>query len=361
MSCNTGLINLGNTCFMNSALQCLFHIPELEYYFTVPVTVGGVKYSSTFEYQHKFFPRSRSLVLTDLANQTQKLLLALTDPRDTRPVQPISFRKSLSIFKPVFASNQQQDAHECLILILDKLHESLKMKVSINISGNTNNQLEERKMKAFDQYKSYLGLSGYSELNKLFYGQFESTVTCKTCQHSSFTYDPYCSLEIEIPKISGTLYDCLDNYCFSELLQGEDRVSCDSCAKKMDASKTLKIWTLPKILIIQLKRFNGRLIKNNRHISCPMKLNMTKYVTHPIAHTPDRLVQLQLYNLIGTIEHSGNLNGGHYTAKCKIHDADVWKLFNDASVSVVNEKDVVNTNTYVLIYRMDEHTNRFWK
>ena len=360
MSSVVGLSNLGNSCYLNSALQCLFHIPELEQYFTKTVVYDGKQYDNQYCVQHKYFPKNRSNVLTEFGNQYQKLVSAVSDSRDNRPIRPISFRRVLSVFKPVFRTAQQQDAHECLILILDKLHESLKMKVSINITGHTHNQLEERKKTAFDQYKSYLQNTGYSEINKLFYGQFESTVVCSGCNTPSFNYDPYCSLEVEIPQTSGTLYDCLDNYCFNELLQGEDKYNCNVCKTKVDASKMLKIWTLPKVMIIQLKRFNTRLRKNNRHISCPMKLNMTKYVTHPAAHDNNGNVGLQMYNLVGVIEHSGTLTGGHYTAKCKVNGGVGWKLFNDATVSTIPDKEVITTNSYVLVYKMDEHSEGLW-
>lgn len=359
MSSATGLINLGNTCYYNSAIQCLIHIPEIQKYFTEPVTINNTKYGSSYQYQHKYFPRSRSNVLKELSDQFQKLIIALNDTRDSRPVRPMSFRKVLGVFKPVFRTNQQQDAHECMILILDKLHEAIKMQVSINITGDAHNQIEERKKTAFNQYKSYLGNNGFSEINKLFYGQFESTVACKQCNTESFNYDPYCSMEIEIPKTSATLYDCLDNYCFKELLQGEDSYNCAKCKAKTEATKVLKLWTLPKVLIIQLKRFNFKLTKNNRHISCPMKLNMTKYVTHPAAHSQGN-VGLQLYNLVGVIEHSGTLSGGHYISKCKVDGGVGWKLFNDASVNSIQEKEVITTNAYVLVYKMDEHTELLW-
>lgn len=360
MSSAVGLNNLGNSCYQNSALQCLFHIPELEKYFTTPVIHNGKQVDSEYAVQHKYFSKSRSSVLEEFADQFQKLLVAMNDSRDNRPIRPMSFRRALSVFKPVYRTAQQQDAHECMILILDKLHESLKMKVTINITGDAHNELEERKKHAFDQYKMYLSNTGYSIINKMFYGQFESTVVCRVCNHNSFNYDPYCSMEVEIPNTSGTLYDCLDNYCFNELLQGEEQYNCEKCKTKVDANKLLKVWTLPNILIIQLKRFNTKLRKNNRHISCPMKLNMTKYVTHPASKDGHNNVGLQLYDLIGVVEHSGNLQGGHYTAKCKVTGGVGWKLFNDASVSSIQEKDVITTNSYVLIYKMDEHTQYLW-
>jgi hypothetical protein len=95
------------------------------------------------------------------------------------------------------------------------------------------------------------------------------------------------------------------------------------------------------------------------------KLNMNKYVTHPasIASGSDQ-GGIQMYNLISTIEHSGNLRGGHYIAKCNIGqttpNSNSWMIFNDASVHRMDPSKVITPNTYLLIYKMDEHTEKVW-
>ncbi len=376
MALITGLTNEGNTCYMNSALQCLLHIPDIQQYFGLGVQdVSLVPYQS----QIKYFPHNRSNVLREFGDQIQKLMVSLSDESDTRPVRPLSFRRVLSIFKPMYRSAEQQDAHECLTFILDTLHESLKISVSINISGAVRNLGEERKSNAFNQYKNYLSKMGYSEVTKMFCGQFDSTILCKSCGKCSYSYDPYSSMEVEIPDNGNTLYDCLDNYCYQELLSADDAYSCEGCKTKVDATKVLKIWTLPKVMIIQLKRFNSQggpnvmglrnMLKNNRHIQFPTTLNMTKYVTNPTVREPgstgDQINGLQLFNLIGVIEHSGSLHGGHYTAKCDVNgglsQTPRWMSFNDTHVSPIDEASIVSTNAYVLIYRMSEHTQKIWK
>lgn len=358
-----GLLNEGNTCYMNSALQCLMHIPELQQYFLQPVknNDGKIVYDSKYTAQQKYFLINRSMILKEFADQFKNLMVSLCDKDDKRPVRPLSFRKILSIFKPAFKTAEQQDAHECLTIILDTLAESLKMQVSINITGRIRTPVDERKNSAFLQYKNYLQKNGYSDINNLFYGQFDSTVVCKNCESSSYSYDPYNSLEVEIPVGANTLYDCIDKYCYQETLSGDNLYNCDKCKQKSQATKVLKIWTLPNVLIIQLKRFGtiGAITKNNRHIQFPMKLNMSKYLTHPNNATSITNTGLQLFDLIGVIEHSGGLNGGHYIAKCKSGKGE-WLLFNDAAVNPIDENQIVTTNAYVLIYKMDEQTKKLW-
>lgn len=348
-----GLLNEGNTCYMNSALQCIMHVPELKDYF---LTNGGVMYKS----QQKYFLSKRTNILKEFADQFQVLLKSLCDDTDKRPVRPLSFRKILSVFKPIFRTAEQQDAHECMTVILDTLDESLKMSVSINITGTVRTELEERKSSAFNQYKKYLMKNGYSFINSIFYGQLESIIKCANCNHSSYSYDPFSSIEVEIPSGAISVYDCLDNYCYQEQLSSENMYNCDKCSTKSQATKILGLWSLPTVLIIQLKRFgnNHMLVKNNTYINFPNKLNMTKYTAHPNAKDERGNIGLQMYDLIGIIEHSGNLNGGHYTSKCKYNDG--WYNFNDAMVNRIEENQLITPNAYVLFYRMDLPTRKIW-
>ena len=371
-----GLTNEGNTCYMNSALQCLMHIPDLQQYFGVTGSPSAVPGIIPYHAQNKYFMHNRSNVSKEFADQFGKLMVSLSDSNDTRPVRPLSFRRVLAIFKPMYRSAEQQDAHECMTFILDTLHEALRITVSISITGAVRNLGEERRSGAYQQYRNYLSKMGYSEITKVFCGQFDSTIVCKSCGKCSYSYDPYSSMEVEIPDSGNTLYDCLDNYCYQELLSAEDSYSCDGCKTKVDATKVLKIWTLPKVMIIQLKRFNTHgtgvqtrnHLKNNRHIQFPTVLNMTKYVTNPTVRQQAGGVgdinNLQLFNLIGVIEHSGSLHGGHYIAKCDIHGGmsatPQWMMFNDTSVTPIDEQSIVTTNAYVLVYRMTEHTQKGW-
>lgn len=357
-----GLLNEGNTCYMNSALQCLVHIPEIQHYFL----------NGTYEQQQRYFFKSRSNILKEFGDQLKLLLVSLCDENDKRPIRPVSFRKILSIFKPSFATAEQQDAHECLNVILDILSESLKMHVNINISGQIQSSSDDRKVNAFQQYKQFLSKNGYSFVTSHFFGQFDGTITCKRCTKSSYRYDPYSSLEVEIPQTAGSIYDCLDNYCYQEVLSGDNSYHCSTCKQSTDATKLLRIWTLPTILIIQLKRFGnnslgtkmggnsmGNFSKNNKYIHFPKQLNMTKYVTHPVAVDENNKIRgLQMYDLIGIVEHSGTLHGGHYVAKCLVNGK--WLLFNDGAVSAMTENQLITPNGYVLIYRMDAHTQQLW-
>lgn len=334
----TGLVNIGNTCYLNAVLQCICRVPEMYKYFTV-----------TYQQQTQYFPK-RTNIMKAFAKQFYNLITSLHDRQDTRPIQPQTFRRLLGIFNTDFLSSRQQDAHECLLLIMNKLHESIKIQVIINIEGTVTSKYQYHKKKAYEQYKKFLEITGYSEINKLFYGQYKSSIKCEKCENITYKYDPYCTIEIQIPENAVTLYDCLDKFCCNEKLEKNESYNCDNCkTKNTTATKKLKLWNVPQILIVQLKRFKHDYTKLNKHIHCPHLLNLTKYTSQPDKPTTPNNINIQMMTLISTIEHSGNLNAGHYIAKCKTTSG--WKLFNDAHVTPIPTNNVITKNTYILMYK----------
>ncbi|XP_069693943.1 ubiquitin carboxyl-terminal hydrolase 15-like isoform X2 [Periplaneta americana] len=143
------------------------------------------------------------------------------------------------------------------------------------------------------------------------------------------------------------LKDCIELYTTREKLGADDAWYCPTCKKHQQATKKFDLWSLPKILIIHLKRFvynRYRREKVDRTVLYPMRgLNMSEFVlnkTHPEA----------MYDLIGVCNHFGGLGGGHYTASCQNQNDQKWYLFDDNSVSELSEHAVVSSAAYVLFY-----------
>lgn len=57
------------------------------------------------------------------------------------------------------------------------------------------------------------------------------------------------------------------------------------------------------------------------------------------------------YNLYAVINHYGHLDGGHYTAYCKLED-NKWYSFDDSNVTEMKESDVCATSAYMLFYTL---------
>jgi ubiquitin C-terminal hydrolase len=283
------------------------------------------------------------------------------------PVRPIELLKLLAMFNPSFSGGVQSDAQECLTTILYTLHVALRLNVRITIeNGNGNSKNYDQMRSGLKQYESHLKHDGYSAMDDIFGSQFESRLTCKRCGHIWSSFDPYSLLPVEISQKALTLYDCLDQFMAVEQMENVD---CERCSKEYGKSmvtKQFRLWTLPKMLVIQLKRFDPMMRKINQFIQAPKILNLSHYISHPsvVSQIETNPKALQFYNLKCVVCHSGQLHGGHYTAKCCRSDGK-WYDFNDERVSVIPVDQVDQTLqsplNYILFYEMSPETRSFWK
>lgn len=155
-----------------------------------------------------------------------------------------------------------------------------------------------------------------------------------------------------------TLEQCLNLFTKPEVLAPEEAWYCPKCNQHREASKQLMLWRLPNILIIQLKRFSFRTFiwrdKINDLVDFPVRgLDLTTFC---IGQKEDH--QRPIYDLYAVINHYGGMIGGHYTAYARLPNdknsqrSDVgWRLFDDSTVTSVDESQVVTRYAYVLFYR----------
>ncbi|KAM9855932.1 ubiquitin carboxyl-terminal hydrolase 19 isoform 3-T3 [Aulostomus maculatus] len=156
-----------------------------------------------------------------------------------------------------------------------------------------------------------------------------------------------------------TLEQCLNLFTKPEVLAPEEAWYCPKCQQHREASKQLLLWRLPNILIIQLKRFSFRSFiwrdKINDMVDFPVKnLDLSKFCIGQ----KDEMQHPPIYDLYAVINHYGGMIGGHYTAYARLPSdknsqrSDVgWRLFDDSTVTMVEESQVVTRYAYVLFYR----------
>lgn len=163
-------------------------------------------------------------------------------------------------------------------------------------------------------------------------GSLESTVTCLSCSHESITCFPFISLslEMETSQTPQKVSDLLLNFQKDEFL--EDMIDCDKCCIKRKSKKKLCVKELPKLLVIHLKRFNG-MRKNNSPI----------YI--------DKFIQVngKKFRLFGLCNHSGTMNGGHYTATCRRRDS-MWAVCNDNIIQKISDLPHSTPVAYILFF-----------
>jgi ubiquitin C-terminal hydrolase len=200
----------------------------------------------------------------------------------------------------------------------------------------------------------------YSECLDLLYGIQMSVITEIGSRNDgskilSAKPEPYSVLNMCIPERveSGqiTLHDCFNKYCESEQLDGENAWFNDATGKKQPVNKSILFWSMPEIMVIDLKRFvptsnYGRYKKNNTHIDIPLEgASFAKYVR---GYSPEKYV----YDLYGVCNHHGSINGGHYTATVRVADGR-WFNFNDERVGEIVPKmtHLDGSAPYCLFYR----------
>jgi len=332
-----GLVNVGNTCFLNSILQCLSHTLKLTDYFLSKKYVDDYDNINKNKKEYKLL--NSYINLMNNCWQVNQL------------IKPKTFLDNLSLYISKYSKLQQQDSHECLIYILDKLHKALAYEVDVCISGEPKTKHDQLMKTSLESWKKFYK-NDYSYIIELFNGMIYTQINCisDNCKYSDDIFEPFNSLSLDIPFQNSINPTNLDE-CLTHYFQNDEKIQswrCEKCNNN-GCDKSSKLWSLPNYLIIQLKRFDNtskNVSKNNKEIEFPIDdLNLTKYISKD-KNDPNNYI----YSLYAVNYHTGSLNSGHYWSSCKNLDNN-WYLFNDGHVTKTNpSSDAFYKDAYLLFY-----------
>uniref|UniRef100_A0A3B3URK3 Ubiquitin carboxyl-terminal hydrolase 8 n=1 Tax=Poecilia latipinna TaxID=48699 RepID=A0A3B3URK3_9TELE len=330
----TGLRNLGNTCYMNSILQCLCNTPRMADYFNNNLYLEDINRSNILGHKG------------EVAEEFGVIMKALWAGL-YKCISPRDFKSTIGKINDQFAGYDQQDSQELLLFLMDGLHEDL------NKADNRKRYKEEENDHLDDQNAANVAWNKHKLLNEsiivaLFQGQFKSTVQCLTCHRKSRTFETFMYLSLPLASTSKcSLQDCLRLFSKEEKLTDNNKVFCRHCKAHRDSTKKLEIWKVPPIVLVHLKRFSyeGRWRqKLQTSVDFPLdSLDLAQYVIGPKQN-------LRRYNLYAVSNHYGGLDGGHYTAYCKNSLKQRWYKFDDHEVTEISSSSVKSSAAYILFY-----------
>ena len=181
-----GLKNLGNTCYINSSLQCLSNTEDLTKYFL----------NGDFA---KEINSSNSGSKGEISNAYYKLINKMWKGTN-QILSPNDLRYTLCKKEEKFRNNEQQDSQEFLLCLLDNLHDDLNRVTNKQYKELKEKQKDETVEQASNRYWEYHKSREDSIIVDLFQGQYKSTIKCLTCGNESITFDIYMNLQLPIPS-----------------------------------------------------------------------------------------------------------------------------------------------------------------
>ncbi|CAG9333065.1 unnamed protein product [Blepharisma stoltei] len=328
-----GLENLGKTCFVNSALQCLSNCQPLTDYFLSGVYEDEINMHNPHGTQGELTLSVAEVITTQWIESYDCIV-------------PKNLVETIYKYGSQFDRETEQDVHEFLSFLLDKMHEDLNrvgkspMLNGLKISGNSEELLAA---KAWQDH-----LKGNSSvIVDLFQGQLKSTLVCQECSYLSRKFDVFMYLSLPLTKLTGmiTLQECLNEFTKDENL--EKGWICPQCERPVVSNKKFDIWKVPPILIIHLKRFKyiqGNFGKNKAFVDFPVVgLDLSGFVSSEQKEPP-------IYDLFAKIDHEGKLKAGHYYAVARNCRDNKWYKFDDEDVCETEESEIVNDKAYLLFY-----------
>ncbi|XP_027931649.1 ubiquitin carboxyl-terminal hydrolase 13-like isoform X2 [Vigna unguiculata] len=283
-----GLKNQGATCYMNSLLQTLYHIPYFrKAVYHMPTTENDMPSGSIpLALQSLFY----KLQYSDTSVATKEL--------------------TKSFGWDTYDSFMQHDVQELNRVLCEKLEDKMKGTV---VEGT---------------------------IQKLFEGHHMNYIECINVDYKSTRKESFYDLQLDV-KGCRDVYASFDKYVEVESLEGDNKYHAEQYGLQ-DAKKGVLFIDFPPVLQLQLKRFEydfmrDTMVKINDRYEFPLQLDLDRDDGKYLSPDADRTVR-NLYTLHSVLVHSGGVHGGHYYAFIRPTLSEQWYKFDDERVTKEDNK-----------------------
>ncbi|TYZ61681.1 hypothetical protein PybrP1_005693 [[Pythium] brassicae (nom. inval.)] len=286
---SVGLSNLGNTCYMNSALQCLSNTQLLAEYFLSGMYLDDINRTSTLGLQGK------------LAEVFGKLAEDMWCSKQ-KSISPRNFKKSIGKFNEAFRGSEQQDSQELLAFLLSGLSEDLNRITEKPYVDQPDSDGRYDADLADEWWRNHLRRE-VSIIVALFTGQYKSLLTCSVCGFKSARFEPFTFLQVPLPEpthntvtvllvlangmtptkvsvrltISATIYDlkhalmnlCHDEFSLPQVSEADIKL-CEFSGSmilsfKADSRRIGQIRSIDRLIAFQLEPLDADVAMATRH------------------------------------------------------------------------------------------------
>ncbi|XP_068280587.1 ubiquitin carboxyl-terminal hydrolase 42-like [Nyctibius grandis] len=298
-----GLHNMGNTCFLNSVLQCLTYTPPL------------ANYLLSLEHSKSCLQQGFCMMCRMEAHVYQVLRTSGS------AIQPWAVVRVLTRIGQHFQLGRQEDAHEFLRYTVSAMQRAC-------LSGISNLDISSQ---------------ATTIVHQIFGGFLRSRVTCLSCKAVSDSHEAFLDVSLDI-KAASSVTAALEDFVKPEQLDGENCFKCSKCDKMVAASKRFTVHRAPNVLTMCLKRFEdftGR--KISKVVEYPEYLDLRPYMSQTAGEP-------LIYSLYAVLVHSGgSCYAGHYFCYAKVSNGR-WYKMDDMSVHGCSIKKVLMQQAYLLFY-----------
>ena len=330
-----GLKNVGQICYMNSILQCLLHIPQLNGFFinNYPEDKNKLKIiNKDIETEGRLCEEYHKIVMDIYKQQPKKSFIS---PKDFN-----------TFLRQINRNFEEVNIKEFLSYLFQIMHAELNYNEDQKLKNVPKcNQIIEKE--SFDFSMAVSNDLNLSIISYLFYGILKSTTICKSCQNTFYNFQYFQTLSFPTFNFKDNMFNIyrgFKEFIKPNIMSEEDKYYCQICKGLRDMNIINKIYFSPPYLIIHLDYGENKKYKP-KEVYFGGQIDISEFMDKY-----DREPSIQ-YKLMAVCSHIGKSeNSGNYITYCQ-NNENKWYEFNDSSVTEITFDKLNSNSPYILIYK----------